>query len=73
MSKALVCLYHRSSSTGEYSLLVLFLTNTGCVCSGAHMAGKFVLETLGGVYSWVKYGRTHGLRILAVCVYSWIW
>ena len=26
MSKALVCLYHRSSSIGEYSFLVLFLT-----------------------------------------------
>ena len=26
VSKALVCLYHRSSSTGEYSFLVLFLT-----------------------------------------------
>ena len=27
MSKALVCLYHRSSSIGEYSFLVLFLTS----------------------------------------------
>ena len=26
VSKALVCLYHRSSSIGEYSVLVLFLT-----------------------------------------------
>ena len=54
MSKALVCLYHRSSSIGEYSFIVLFLT---CLPRQQLVAFSFEIESLGPPLS-VQYSRS---------------